>query len=213
MTDQMVKILLVDDHQIFLDGLKALLQDEPLLEITSAVSNGQAALDYLSRNQIDLVILDISMPLMSGSELNRQIKQKYPHIKTLALTSHGDNKMISELTQSKVNGYLLKDTEKSELLEAIHKVSEGGQYFSEHVKEVVLENFFSPKDDPSKPELSNREIEILRLIAEEFTAQEIADKLFISQHTVNTHRKNLLSKLHVKNVAGLVKYAYENNLL
>ena len=209
----MVKILLVDDHQIFLDGLKALLQDEPLLEITSAVSNGQAALDYLSRNQIDLVILDISMPLMSGSELNRQIKQKYPHIKTLALTSHGDNKMISELTQSKVNGYLLKDTEKSELLEAIHKVSEGGQYFSEHVKEVVLENFFSPKDDPSKPELSNREIEILRLIAEEFTAQEIADKLFISQHTVNTHRKNLLSKLHVKNVAGLVKYAYENNLL
>ena len=208
-----VNILIVDDHLMFLEGLAALLQDIDDIYITDTVTEGKQALEILKNKPVDIVIMDISMPTMDGIELNKLIKKKYANVKTLVLSTHSDSKKIERLIKDEVNGYLLKNAEKTELLEAVYLLRDGVNYFSEEVKETYMNNTFSIKNEREiDPHLSSRELEILKLIVAEYTTQEIADKLFISQHTVNSHRKNLLSKLGLKNTAGIVKYALENRL-
>lgn len=208
-------IIIADDHTMFLDGLQSILSDEQSINITLTAKTGTQVLKYLRINtdeKIDLVITDINMPEMDGVELNKAIKQEFPQIKTLVVSMLEDAKKIKILTEANVNGYISKNAEKAELLKAIKSILEGENYFSPRIKQVLMEAMFSAK---SKPEisLSKRETEVLKLIAQEFTTQEIADQLFLSKHTIESYRKNLISKLGVRNLAGLTRYAVEKGLL
>ncbi|UII25874.1 response regulator transcription factor [Fulvivirga maritima] len=208
-----ISIIIIDDHKIFLEGISSLLEDVPNFEIIGTAGNDKEAYRLLEEHQINLVICDISMPEINGLDLCVAIKKKYPDTNTLILSSHGDIQSISRGVKYEVDGYLLKNTAKDELIKAIETIHNGGNYFSKDVKDLYIKNAFERKSLPEQPRLSKKEIGILRLIAEEYTTQEIADKIFISQNTVNTHRRNLLTKLNVKNTAGLVRYAVENQLL
>ncbi len=212
--NEKIKILIVDDHLMFLEGLLSLLQNENQIEIIGVASNGNEALLLLEKYDADVLITDISMPELDGFELIANLNKKYPNISTLILSMHSEPRVISKLIKLNVNGYLLKNAEKEELLKAINSLFAGENYFSEEVKKIYTESSFSRnKKYNYVPELSRREKEVLKLIYEENTTKEIAEKLFISQYTVESHRKNIFSKLNVKNVAGLIKYAIENDLL
>ncbi|PWB25188.1 response regulator transcription factor [Flavobacterium sp. HTF] len=209
-----IKILIADDHTMFLQGIISLLEQEPNIEITGKAINGLEALEIIGQQPVDLVILDISMPEMDGIELSKILKKKYPAIRILVVSTHSNVSIISRLIRIGVNGYLLKNAEKAELLEAINTIANGENYFSEETEEKHLSNNLRiEKQVSTLTELSSREKEILVLIAHEYNTAEIAEKTFISLNTVNTHRKNLLSKLNAKNTAGLVKYAVENGLV
>ena len=210
----MANIIIADDHNMFLEGLISLLRNVPDISVTAKATNGKELIDLLDDNEADIVLLDISMPEMDGVEVTKIIKKKYPELKIIILTTHSNSHIIAKLNRLGVDGYLLKNAEKDELLYAIKKVNSGENYFSKEVAEIQ-KDFESnlKKSLSSTTELSNREKEILILIAKQFTAAEIAEKTFISLNTVNTHKRNLLSKLNVKNTAGLVKYAVELGLL
>jgi DNA-binding NarL/FixJ family response regulator len=208
-------IVIADDHAMFLDGLTSILSEEESINIILTAKTGTQVLKYLRINtdeKIDLVITDINMPEMDGVELNAAIKSEFPQIKTLVVSMLEDAKRIKTLTEANANGYISKNAEKTELLKAIKTILDGENYFSPRIKQVLMEAMFSEK---SKPEvsLSKREIEVLKLIAQEFTTQEIADKLFLSKHTIESYRKNLISKLGVRNLAGLTRYAVEKGML
>ncbi|MWB92786.1 response regulator [Flavobacterium sp. GA093] len=209
-----IKILIADDHTMFLQGIISLLENESTIEIAGKATNGLEALEIIKKESIDVVILDISMPEMDGIELSKILKKEYPEIKILIVSTHSNVKIISRLIRIGVNGYLLKNAEKLELLKAINTIAAGNNYFSEETEEKFLSNSIKiEKQVSTLTELSSREKEILVLIALEYNTAEIAEKTFISSNTVNTHRRNLLSKLNAKNTAGLVKYAVENGLV
>lgn len=181
--------------------------------IVGTALNGNEVMEMLKTHEVDIVVTDISMPGMDGITLNSAIKKQYPHVKTLVLSTYSDPDKIIKLVGNKANGYLLKNAEKDELLKAIYTIDSGDNYFSKEVQEKYTSSVFvGDRMAGEEPVLSKREKEILKYIAEEFTTPEIAEKLFISQYTVNTHRKNLISKLGVKNVAGLVKYAFRKGM-
>jgi len=207
-----IKLFLVDDHQMFLDGLESLLKDVETLTIVGKASNGKEALELIDES-VEIVLMDISMPEIDGIELNRILKSKFSRINTIAISMHNDAKILGKLIKGDINGYLLKNAEKNELLEAINTVARGDNYFSEEIKKTYQDSLFKRENTQDQvPELSKREIEVLSEIINELTTREIAEKLFISQHTVESHRKNMLSKLGARNTAGLVKYALENGL-
>lgn len=209
-----IKIIIADDHQMFLEGISSLLQDVPEIEVMGTALNGNQVLEKIKTLEIDIVVTDINMPEMDGIELSKSLKKHYPGIKTLILSTHNDAEMIGKCINNDVDGYLLKNAEKQELLKALHTIAAGEKYFGEEVKNEYMKTVFSAsKEKETIFQLSRREKEILQHIAMEYTTQEIADKLFISQNTVNTHRKNMLSKLNAKNTAGLVKYAYQQGLI
>lgn len=209
-----INLLIADDHTMFLEGIVSLLGQESDINIIGKAYNGIEALDIIKTAAVDLVILDISMPEMDGIELTKILKKKYPEIKILVVSTHSNVNIISRLIRIGVNGYLLKNAEKSELLEAIHSIIEGNNYFSEETEDkYICKQLRIEKQVLNLTELSSREKEILVLIANEYNTAEIAEKTFISLNTVNTHRRNLLSKLNAKNTAGLVKYAVENGLV
>lgn len=206
-----IKILIADDHAIFLDGIASLLEKKSDIEIIGKAENGIKALELLKKRNADLVILDLSMPEMDGVELVKNIQKKYPRTKTLVVSTHSNTQIISRLIRLGINGYLLKNTDATIFIEAIHSIVDGKNYFAEEVSEKHLNNCLQlQKQTLETVELSSREKEILTLVAQGFTAAEIAEKAFISLNTVNTHRQNLLSKLNAKNLVGLVKYAIEN---
>lgn len=206
-----IKILIADDHAIFLDGIASLLEKKPDIEIIGKAENGIKALELLEKRNADLVILDLSMPEMDGVELVKNIQKKYPQTKTLVVSTHSNTQIISRLIRLGINGYLLKNTDATIFIQAIHSIVDGKNYFAEEVFEKHLNNCLQlQKQTLETVELSSREKEILTLVAQGFTAAEIAEKAFISLNTVNTHRQNLLSKLNAKNLVGLVKYAIEN---
>lgn len=207
-----VNVFLVDDHQMFLDGLESLLSDVNTINIVGKAKNGKIALEMIDKS-IEVVLMDVSMPEIDGIELNKLIKQKFPEMNTIAISMHNDANILDKLIKGGINGYLLKNAEKNELLEAIGTVIKGENYFSEEVKKTYQDSLFKRENTKNQtPELSKREIEVLGEIINELTTREIAEKLFISQHTVESHRKNMLSKLGARNTAGLVKYALENGL-
>jgi DNA-binding NarL/FixJ family response regulator len=208
------KIIIADDHNMFLEGIASLLSNSDDVEIVGKASNGKEALSLLEKTKTDIIVLDISMPEMDGIEVAKYIKKKYPDLKTLILSTHSNSHMIAKLIRIGIDGYLLKNAEKDELLYAIKKIKSGSIYYSKEVTEIHNEYDSNLKQNlATTTELSNREKEILILIAQQLTAAEIAEKTFISLNTVNTHKRNLLSKLNVKNTAGLVKYAIELGLL
>ncbi len=210
-----VKIIVVDDHKMFLDGLTSILATQPNLEIVMTAKNGLNVEKYLKINTdetIDLVIMDLSMPEYDGISLNKFIKTHCPNTKTLVVSMLNDVRTVQTLTQDKVDGYLPKNAPKEELLKAIEEILNGRNYFSQTIKDTYLKGMTSQDTTPEQS-LSKREKEVLRLIAMERTTQEIADELFLSKHTIESYRKNLISKLEVRNLAGLTKYAIKLGLI
>ncbi|MEM6764652.1 MAG: response regulator transcription factor [Bacteroidota bacterium] len=212
----MIKILIVDDHQVLADGIKALISEEPDFHVVQHTSSGKETLSFLDEKPlIDLVLLDISLPDISGIDLCKLMIEKYGLEHILALTMHHESEIISKMIKSGAKGYLLKNTSREELITAIHKIHQGETYLSQPVTERLLHGMQN-KPSPTRnhiQKITRREKEILKLIIDELTTEEIAEKLFISPTTVISHRKSLLRKVNAKNTAGLVRAAYEYNLL
>ena len=206
-----INVLLVDDHPMFLDGISSILSSVPEINIVGKASHGQEALDLMKQLDVDIVLTDINMPDIDGIELNKQIKLKHRKTKTLVLSTYSNSQVIGQLIKKGVDGYLLKIAEKEELIQAIRSIHSGEKYFAKEVKDMYLEKLFENNQSQNtvNPQLSKREKQILHYLTKELTAKEIAQELFISVHTVHTHKKNLMTKLNVKNSSGLVKYATE----
>jgi DNA-binding NarL/FixJ family response regulator len=205
-----VNILLVDDHQIVVNGLKSLLAQKPEYLVKGEALNGAEALAVLAVLKIDLVLMDIDMPVMNGIEATKEIKKQFPEVKIIMLTMHDEKAMIKSMLDLGADGYLLKNSSLSELDSAIQSVYLGKQFLSDDVNSALM----APDIDKSGAlsELTDREIEIIKLIAEGMSNKEIGDKLFISHRTVDTHRTNLMNKLGLHNVAGIVRFAISNGL-
>ena len=213
-----IQIIIADDHQMFTEGLISLLSSEPSLQVVGSAANGVELMEKLAHTPAHLVLMDINMPEMNGLEATKAMAEQFPDTKVLMLTMMNDPKLIEQLISAGAHGYILKNTGKEELLKAIQTIISGSNYYSQEVTNSFMESFRKKKTKPTAKsaaipvQLTRREKEVLKLIVQELTASEIADKLFISQNTVDTHRKNLLSKLDVRNTAGLVKYALQNGL-
>lgn len=212
MTDHKIKILACDDHQIFVDGLKNTLEKEKNFGPVATALNGDDVLKAVDADHIDVVLMDIEMPGVDGIEATRQISKSHPEVKVIALSMHDDSNVIRKMIQAGAKGYLIKNAGFQELVQAINTVNEGGQYFKGAVLNRIID--FSEDDEGPDPWelLTDREIEVLKLIAAEKSNLEIASELFISVHTVSSHRKNMIKKLGVKNSAGLLKYAVQKGL-
>ena len=205
-------LLIVEDHIVLSDGLDAVLSQEEDLAVVGLVNHGDEVLPFLNQHDVDLIILDIGIPGKNGLELSTEIKNKFPRIKILVLTFHEKAAYIKSVVESGAEGYLLKNSSKNEVIQAIRQILSGQKVYSKKVTETLL-NSLQTQGTSHTIKLTKREIEIMKLIANEYTSSEIAEKLFISAHTVETHRKNMIGKLNVKNTAGLVRYAVENGYL
>jgi len=213
-----IKVLVIDDHQLIIDGMKFILQDEEDVVFAGGACSMSEALKFLANNDVNVVLADISMPKHSGIEVTKKVRELYPDIKVLALTMHEDISMISKMVEAGASGYILKRTNMNEVLEAIKVVAAGGKYLGRDVQAILMDSLGGnvgvnviAEDSPAP--LSMRELEILNLIAKEFNNEEIANKLFISERTVETHRRNIFTKTKTKSIVGLIKYAMKNGLI
>ncbi len=210
-----INLLIVDDHQLITDGLSKILESENNIRKIYTAQNGQKAVDLALDHDIDCVIMDINMPVLNGLEATKLIKKSKPFIKIIVVSMQCDAPIVNKLLKAGADAFINKDTGKAELLIAIDKVMHDVKYISPDISH----NLFTHLNDRSvsSPEsgkrLTEREIEIIRHIADGMTNQQIASKLFLSTVTVDTHRKNMLAKLHLKNTASLVKYAADHKLL
>lgn len=208
MTDNFKNILIVDDHQIVIDGLISLLHHKEEYKIEKALS-GRIALEMIQTNphHFQLIITDISMPEINGIELCKEVKSKYPHLKVLILSMHNTLPYIKESIAADADGYVLKNISQKDFVEAIQRILENGTYFAQDILSTLVLNEKKNTKCVSKVNLTQREVEILKLIAMELTSKEIAEKLYISKQTVDTHRINLMHKTNSKSLVGLIKYA------
>lgn len=202
------RVFIVDDHFMVIEGIKSLLQNEAEIEWTGHATNAESCMAFLKREQPDLILMDISLPEKSGIELCKEVHSKYPAIRIIGLSTFNQRSYIEKMMENGASGYLLKNAGKEEILKGIETVMQHKKYFSHEAALTIRSN-------PNKelPILTRREKEVLELIAAGLTNQEIADKLFISYSTVDTHRKNLLQKFEAKNVAVLINLATKNGLL
>jgi DNA-binding NarL/FixJ family response regulator len=212
----MIKILLVDDHKIVRDGIRARLDNDMRYVILAEASDGKEAIEKLKESRVHIVIMDINMDGMDGISATEKIIADFPGVKVLALTMLSENQHIKQMLKAGASGYLLKNCEEEELKNAISTIYEGGTYFSPEITKVIMNSLSnssskSHRNDIQIP-LTEREKEVLRLILKEYSNKEIAAELFISVRTVDAHKRNLLEKTHSKNVAGLVLYAINNQL-
>ncbi|RLD52349.1 MAG: DNA-binding response regulator [Bacteroidetes bacterium] len=212
-----IRLLVVDDHQIIIDGLKSLLEDEADFKLVGEANNGREALDVLKLLDVDIVLMDIDMPVMNGIEATKQIIKDFPNVKVVILSMHKEGGLIKNLIAIGAHGFLLKNSDQNELIGAIRKVASGDRYFSPDVTMSLLSktsiNTTAFDSMETLSQLTERETEILKLIAEGYSNKEIGEKLFISHRTVDTHRTNLMKKLDVNNIAGLIKFAIQNGLV
>ena len=211
-----IRIIIADDHHILLDGLKAMLQKHKDIEIVGLFSNGRQVFDALPKLELDIALVDINMPEMDGHELTRNIKEFYPAVSVITLSMHDDAAHIMEMVEAGISGYLLKNVNDKELLEAIRTVAQGKMYFCSEVSEKIATIVLQQQrklEQPEEPKLTDRELEILKLISQEYSNAQIANTLFISERTVETHRKNMLRKTSNKTIVGLLKYALERQII
>ena len=211
----MIKILIIDDHPLVIDGIRTMLRDESYLSVEDAARTGQQALAMLnSGNSFDIILLDINLPDTDGLQLCDQIRQKDAAVKIIGLTSINEAGIITQLIRKGANGYLLKNMEKEELISAINQVLSGKIYLSKAANEKIVQQLTAYDLSATHiPVLTRREREILTLLDNGLTSQEIATTLFLSIHTVDTHRKNMLQKLNVHNTQSLLKAAKGMGLL
>lgn len=211
-----IKVLIADDHKIFRDGIRSILEKEKDLEVVDEAANGMEVLEKLESSKVDVIIMDIDIGKPTGIEVTGIVVEKYPDIKVLILSMIGLHDFVIQALETGATGYILKNTGKDEVITAIRSVAKGDSYFSKEVSSILVEQLHKPRSIKKRSEgipLTAREIEVLQLIAQEFSNPEIAKKLFISIRTVDTHRRNLLEKLGLKNTAGLVKYAITKGLV
>jgi len=200
-------ILLADDHQIVIDGLKLILDSRENFEVIGEVADGQQVLDFLVKNPVDIVVLDINMPVMDGITCAKQIKDRYRQVKVIVLTMYAQKSFVEEIIKIGIDGCLLKNNTGKELAEAIDRVYSGRSYYDQ------IQTFDSDKEEIKKHKLSQREIEIIKLLADGLSSSQISERLFISEHTVKTHRKNILKKLDLHNSSELIQYALNNGVI
>lgn len=208
----MIKVAIVDDHKLFRQGLGVMLAAKENIEVVDKFESAEQLLQYGKQLEMDVVLMDIDMPEMDGITATTELLKLRPDIKVVILSMHLNSVKIQEAIAAKVSGYLLKTSSDTEVSDAIEQVMQGKDYFSKEAQAELIESY-RKKDDPNYVELTKREIDILRLVCEEYNSQEIADKLFISKHTAETHRRNLLSKTACKNSVGLVKYAMDHGYI
>ena len=215
-----IKIFVVDDHPIFINGIVSLLKGAEGFKIVGTAGNGIELLEKIPQTKPDIILMDINMPLMDGIEATKKVKEKFPDIKVIMLTMHNELRLIKELLEIGARGYVLKNISRDDLINALDIVSKGRPYLDPNVQEKMIEgisNIDEQKEDLEDAKLieniTSREMEILQLIALGLTSQDISNRLFISKNTVETHRKNLLGNLNVKNTAALLKYAYKHKLV
>lgn len=212
-----IRLLIADDHRVLLDGLVSLLKDEPNFEVLATADNGQEVMEHLSRATYDICLLDISMPVFDGIETAKEVIKNYPHTKVIILTTHDEEQIIAEMLHIGVSGYLLKSSTRQELVDAINRVMKGKLYFSETVNEAMLRSYANELERKKHPEekvmLTQREKEIIQLLAKEYTNEKIANALHISYRTVETHRKNIMQKTKAHNLAGLIRFAFNAGLV
>lgn len=212
-----IKLLIADDHKIFRQGLRELFEKEAEIEVIGDAGSGDEVMTLLKLHPDAVILMDIDMGATNGITLTTEVTQAFPKTRVLALSMHGEKNYVLKMLEAGASGYMLKNAGKEEMLNAIHTVSSGNTYFSQEVSAQLLLHLNNPKATQRKKhpgtQLTAREIEVLRLIANEYSNPEIAEKLYISVRTVDTHRRNLLDKLGVKNTAGLVRFAIQNELV
>ena len=215
----MIRVFIVDDHTLIRDGLRTLLAADPLFEVVGEASNGQELLDQLPTVAADVVLLDLNMPVLDGLATTHRLREEYPHLRILLLSMMTHERTIGEALAAGAHGYVLKNADKYEVVAALQGVASGKRFLCSEIGLGLLEKLLLQEPRPSVPgtspgvHLTHREREILQLVASGLTNQEIADQLFTSKRTVESHRQNLLEKTGVRNTPALIKYAMEHGLL
>ncbi|MEO9480532.1 MAG: response regulator transcription factor [Maribacter dokdonensis] len=222
---EITRIVLADDHALVRDGIRSLLETESDLQVIGEASNGKEAIDLVAEVNPDILIIDIRMPVMNGIDAVAELTQSKSSVKTIILSMHDSEEYILKSISSGANGYLLKDTDKSEFIKAIHTVREGGKYFSGDISNVLVNNLLGGKNEIVKKEetpkktgenvfdLTNKELKVLELVLSGLTNQQISEKLQNSKRTIETHRFNLMRKMDVKNLIDLSKKSQKYNLI
>ena len=213
MSASKIRLPIIHDHQIVIDGLHSLLKGHPRYEIVLESTHPEQIVEQLRKTEVDILLTDVMMPVMSGVELAKLVRQEFPSIKIITLSMNGEGSLVNQMIEeSDISGYLLKNIGQSEFIKALDKISEGGIYFSDEVLQEMLKAS-ERKKESEETHLTNREIEIVRLIEKEYSNKKIAETLFLSERTVETHRKNIFRKTGTNSVIGLIKYAYEHKMI
>lgn len=208
-----IKIAIVDDHQIVIDGLKSLLEDHDKFEVVIETTQSEKMIPLLKDKTVDIMLTDVMMPVLNGADLAKAVRKQFPTIKILALSMSGQGDMVNKMIDdADIAGYVLKNIGKQELIQALEKIASGGIYFSEEVL-IEMTKASEVKKRNAEVHLTVREIEIVKLIEQEYSNRDIAEELFLSERTVETHRKNIFRKTNTSGVIGLIKYAYEHKLI
>jgi DNA-binding NarL/FixJ family response regulator len=215
---EQIRVLVVDDHQLMVEGLKSLLECEPDIVFAGGANSMDETLAFLQEHQVDVVLMDINMPGGSGIEATEKIRRMYPSVRIIALTMHDDISIITRMIKAGAAGFVLKRTNMNEVIEAIRIVHSKGKYLSINTQQIIMDNLGTSVEEQDqseepKPTLSSREIEVLNLVAKEYSNEQIAEKLFISERTVEAHRRNIFIKTKTKTIVGLMKYAISKGLI
>ena len=208
----MIRLIIADDHPLMRDGIKTILTGNKEVEVVGCAGDGTELLEILDTTDADVILMDINMPGMNGIDATQQVRKKHPGIKVLVFSQYDEKRFVKQLMKNGANGYLLKNSAASELVNAIKVVHNGGLYLSDELPNIFVDK---PKKRTNQlfPKLTKRETEVLKQICQEKSTAEIAETLFLSPNTVETHRANLLLKIGAKNTAGLVKWAVENEII
>lgn len=202
-----IKILLADDHRMVIDGLKMILSSNHHFEVVGEAENGEEVLKFLEKQKVHIVVLDINMPKMDGITCAKKIKSTYKNVKVIILTMYAQKSFVEEIIQIGIDGCLLKNNTGKELADAIDRVYSGRSYYDQ------IQEFSLDTEEIKRHKLSERELEVIRNLADGLSSSQIAEKLFISMHTVKTHRKNILKKLDLHSSSELIQYALNNNII
>ena len=218
--DKMITVHIADDHQILIDGVKAVLNIEPKIDVVGYSLNGNEVVDWFKEQSCDVLILDINMPELDGIEVLKKLKQHKNRPEIIVLSSYDDVKLVKEVLQMGAKGFVPKKSAGEHIVNAVYKVAQGSQYFTDDVKEKMMQTLLNGqiKNEGSQDgvlisSLTKREVEILKLVAQQYSTREIGDELHISESTVETHRKNLMKKVKVKNSVGLAIFALKNEVI
>lgn len=209
-----IKVLIADDHQLFREGLANLISSAPDIEVIGEAKDGMEATKKAKKLKPDLILIDIGMPVMNGIEATKTIKRDDPEIKIIAVSMHSDRQFVKGILEAGADGYLLKNCTYRQLIDAIQSVVSGKKYLSDDITEMVIQGYLDPDEDPEhKHDLSERELEVLKLYAEGKSTREISEHLFISVKTVGTHKQHIFEKLGIKSNADMIKYAIKEGLI
>ncbi len=213
-----INVLVVDDHQLMIEGLRSLLECEDDILFAGGANSMDSMLSILETNPVDVILMDINMPNGSGIEATARVRELHPLVKVVALTMHDDISIITRMVQAGAAGFVLKRTHMHEVVEAIRTVHSGGRYLSVNTQQIIMDNLGTTADistlrEKGQAALSPRELEVLNLVAREYSNEQIAEQLFISERTVEAHRRNIFIKTKTKTIVGLMKYALTNGLI